>query len=104
MITDLHIQNYALIKNSIFSPQKGLNTLTGETGAGKSILLGALGLVTGKRADTQVLYDKTLKCIVEATFDLANYDLAVFFEEHDLDYENECLVCLLYTSPSPRDA
>ena len=76
----------------MFLPQKGFNTLTGETGAGKSILLGALGLVTGKRADTQVLYDKNTKCVVEANFDLKNHKLEIFFEELDLDYDTDCII------------
>lgn len=92
MLSALNIKNYALIKNLKFEPQKGLNTITGETGAGKSILLGALGLITGKRADTNVLLDKTSKCIVEAHFNISEYDLKPFFESTDLDYEAETIV------------
>jgi DNA repair protein RecN (Recombination protein N) len=67
---------------------KGLSVITGETGAGKSILLGAINLILGRRADTKVLFDKTKKCIVEGTFDIKNYNLSVFFNKYDLDYDD----------------
>ena len=92
MLSALNIKNYALIKDLHFQPKVGLNTITGETGAGKSILLGALGLITGKRADTSVLLDKDTKCIVEAYFNIASYNLNSFFEEKDLDYEDETII------------
>lgn len=69
-----------------------LNIITGETGAGKSILLGALGLIMGKRAESKALYDATKKCIVEAYFDIQHYDLKGFFEENDLDYDTEITI------------
>ena len=70
MLSSLKIQNYVLIQELNFKPQEGLNTITGETGAGKSILLGALGLITGQRADVNTLLDKEQKCIVEASFEI----------------------------------
>ncbi len=87
MLTQLFIQNYAIIDRLELSFGKGLTTLTGETGAGKSILLGALSLVLGKRADTDVLYDTSVKCVVEARFDIAGYPLQPFFHEHELDFD-----------------
>lgn len=92
MLTKLYIKNYALIQDSEFTPKNGLNTLTGETGAGKSILLGALGLVTGKRADTSVLLQKDNKCVVEATFNLKQEFFQPLFQEHDLDFEAETII------------
>ena len=70
MLTSLQIENYAIIRSLEIPFQQGLIVITGETGAGKSILMGALSLILGNRADTDVLFDKTRKCIVEATFDL----------------------------------
>ena len=92
MLRSLDIKNYALIKNLSIDLDGGLNIITGETGAGKSILLGALGLVMGKRADSKVLFDADTKCIVEARFDTKDIDLDVFFEEHELDKDNELIV------------
>lgn len=74
------------------NPDAGLNIITGETGAGKSIMLGAVGLLLGNRADTKVLLDENEKCIVEGTFDISNYKLSSVFEEEDLDFDNECLI------------
>ncbi len=92
MLRSLLIRNYALIDEVELTFGPGLTILSGETGAGKSIILGALDLVTGKRADTGVLLDKERKCVVEALFDLRNYELKSFFEEEDLDYEEETLI------------
>ncbi len=92
MLKNLEIKNYALIQNLAIDLDKGLNVITGETGAGKSILLGALGLIMGKRADSKVLFDPDAKCVVEAKFDLSDLDLKTFFETHELDYENELVV------------
>lgn len=92
MIISLEIQNYAIIEELHVRLDKGLNIITGETGAGKSILLGALGLIMGKRADKKVLYHQDRKCIVEARFDLSNYTLQTFFETNDLDYEEELII------------
>ncbi len=92
MLQKLLIKNYALIKELDINPSKGLNTITGETGAGKSIMLGAVGLLIGNRADTKVLYEDDKKCVVEGVFLISNYNLKSFFEEEELDYEEECLI------------
>ncbi|MEY2904754.1 MAG: hypothetical protein RJA52_770, partial [Bacteroidota bacterium] len=92
MIKRLSVKNYALIETLEINFSKGLTIITGETGAGKSILLGALGLVMGKRADTKSLYDEEEKCVVEAIYDISNDKLKSFFEENDLDYTHEVLV------------
>jgi len=87
MLSHLFIQNYALIRNLDIDFQGGLTVITGETGAGKSILLGALGLILGKRADSGVLFDKSGKCIVEGSFNISSYGIQKFFENNDLDYD-----------------
>lgn len=87
MLKHLSIQNYALIDKLEVEFSDGLTIITGETGAGKSILLGALGLIAGSRADTQSLQDKTKKCIVEASFNIKEYALKNFFWANELDYE-----------------
>lgn len=87
MLKSLSIKNYALIDSLEIDFSSDLNILTGETGAGKSILLGAIGLIIGQRADTSVLRDKTEKCTAEGIFDIRNYGLEGFFEENELDYE-----------------
>lgn len=87
MLAKLYVQNYALIKDLDVDLESGLTIITGETGAGKSILLGALSLILGSRADTSVLLEKNEKCIVEGTFRIDNYDLLDFFEANDVDYE-----------------
>lgn len=89
MLQHLSIQNYALIDKLEVDFPEGLTIITGETGAGKTILLGALGLVAGSRADTQALQDKTKKCIVEALFNVKGYGLKDFFISNELDYENQ---------------
>jgi DNA repair protein RecN (Recombination protein N) len=88
MVTHISIKNYALIQSLEIDFGKGLSVITGETGAGKSILLGAINLILGKRADTKVLLDKSKKCIVEGTFEIKNYFLQDFFAKHDLDYDD----------------
>lgn len=88
MLKSLSIENYALIRRLRIDFKDGLSVITGETGAGKSIILGALGLILGNRADTQVLLQKDRKCIVEGSFDISGYDLSVFYEENELDFEN----------------
>lgn len=90
MLQRLHISNYALIQKLDISFNEGFSVITGETGAGKSILLGALGFALGDRADTNVLYDKDEKCVVEAEFILNGDSLQTLFEENDLDFEKEC--------------
>ncbi|MGB3618909.1 MAG: AAA family ATPase, partial [Catalinimonas sp.] len=92
MLKHLFIQNYALIDHLDLTPDRALNIITGETGAGKSIMLGAIGLLMGNRADPKALFDQKKKCIVEGTFDVTAYELAPFFEQHDLDYEPTCMV------------
>ncbi|MEM8522232.1 DNA repair protein RecN [Flavobacterium sp. PL12] len=92
MITSLSIKNYALIEKLSIDFSKGFSTITGETGAGKSIILGAIGLVLGKRADLTSLKNKEEKCIIEAHFDIAKYNLESFFETNDLDYENDTII------------
>lgn len=87
MLQRLHIRNYAIIRELEVDWGGGLTIITGETGAGKSILLGALGLVLGKRADTSILYEEDAKCIVEAEFATEGFALSDFFQEHDIDRE-----------------
>ena len=89
MLASLEIKNYAIIEHVILKFDEKLNIITGETGAGKSILLGALGLTLGERADTKALFDKENKCFVEAVFILKNNHLKDFFEANELDYETE---------------
>lgn len=92
MIKSLHIKNYALIQELEMNPSANLNIITGETGAGKSIMLGAVGLLLGNRADTKVLLDENQKCVVEGVFDISNYKLQHIFEQEDLDFEEECVI------------
>lgn len=92
MLSSLSIQNYALIDELSIDFSSGLSIITGETGAGKSILLGALGLVLGNRADSTTLKDATKKCIVEAQVLIKDYELQEFFEEVDLDYEEHTII------------
>ncbi len=92
MITSLSIKNYALIEKLTIDFSKGFSTITGETGAGKSIILGALGLLLGKRADLTSLKNKEEKCIIEAHFEISKYNLLPFFEANDLDYEDDTII------------
>lgn len=92
MLKRLHIRNYALIDRVEIDFSERLTIITGETGAGKSILLGALGLVMGDRADTKIFYNDSEKCVVEAWFEVAKYDLRAFFEENELDYDDEVVI------------
>lgn len=92
MLTQLSINNYALINQLTIDFSSGLSIITGETGAGKSILLGALGLVLGNRADLSSLKDTSKKCVVEAKVAIKNYNLKDFFEEVDLDYEEITII------------
>ncbi|MBW6536645.1 MAG: DNA repair protein RecN [Mariniphaga sp.] len=87
MLTKLAVSNYALISNLEVGFHSGLNSVTGETGAGKSIILGALGLILGNRADLLVLKNRNEKCVVEGFFEVASYNLQPFFTENDLDYD-----------------
>lgn len=92
MIKSLQIKNYALIEEMNLNFSSGFVTITGETGAGKSIILGALSLLLGQRSDTSVLTDADEKSVVEATFDLSNYTLQHIFEQHDVDYEDTTII------------
>jgi DNA repair protein RecN (Recombination protein N) len=92
MLISLHIENYALIQETTVSFGPGFVAITGETGAGKSIMLGALGLLLGQRADAAVLADKQSKCVVEARFDIAGLGLQQLFEEADVDYDDQLIL------------
>jgi len=93
MLRQLHIQNYALIDSVNLSLSEGLSVITGETGAGKSILLGAIALLMGARADGKSLYDPEKKCIIEGTFTLTKYPhIRQLFEEEGLDFEDPCII------------
>lgn len=93
MLTRLYIANYALIDQLEIEFSDGLTIITGETGAGKSIIMGALSLILGERADTHAIRDRQAKTIVEATFDIKDYRLKAFFDNNDIDYyEHECIV------------
>jgi len=91
MLKSLLIENYALIEKLDISFDDGLTIITGETGAGKSILLGALGLILGQRADTKVLYDQQRKCIIEGTFFIKNLGIQKLFAENELDYDTHAI-------------
>ncbi len=92
MIKRLLIKNYAIIEEQEIQFSERLTIITGETGAGKSILLGALGLIMGKRADTRALYNDEKKCVIEGVFEVAKYKLQSFFDTHDIDYDDEVVV------------
>src|SRR5688500_13986761 len=89
MLKHLTIRNYALIKFLEMEPSAHLNVITGETGAGKSIMLGAIGLLMGNRADTKVMWDENEKCVIEGVFNVKPYKLKALFKEENLDYEDE---------------
>ena len=91
MLQQLNIKNYALIEDLSVDFTDGFSVITGETGAGKSILLGALGFVLGDRADTSVLFNKEMKCVVEAHFQLNGNNLQPLFDSNDLDFDKECI-------------
>jgi DNA repair protein RecN (Recombination protein N) len=92
MLQKLSISNYALIDNLEISFDKGLNILTGETGAGKSIILGALSLILGQRAESRYFFNQQKKCVIEGTFRIGDFHLKNFFEDNDLDYEAETVL------------
>ena len=92
MIKSLSILNYALIQELELLPASNLNVITGETGAGKSIMLGAIGLLMGNRADAKALWDESKKCHIEGVFSVADYNLAHLFDVHDLDYQEEIVI------------
>ena len=91
MITKLHIENYILIDFLDIDFQEGLNIITGETGAGKSILLGAIGLLLGNRADSSAAKSGS-NCVIEAVFSLKGYDLQSLFDELELEYDDETII------------
>ncbi len=92
MLQQLSIKNYAIIDSVQLDFSSGLNIITGETGAGKSILLGALKLILGERADVKALFNTDRKCIIEGTFDIGALNMRAFFQQHDLDYEEPLIV------------
>lgn len=92
MIQKLLIKNYALIQGLRMDPSPHFNTITGETGAGKSIMLGALGLLLGNRADTKVLFEDENKCVIEGVFNVSKLNLETLFEESELDYQHETII------------
>lgn len=92
MLRSLYIQNYALIEKLDIGFSSGFLVITGETGAGKSIILGAIGLLLGQRADVKAIRVGASKCIIEARFDISSYGMQPFFEENELEYEEECIL------------
>jgi len=92
MLTHLSIKNYLLIDNLELDLTSGLTIITGETGAGKSILLGAIGLLLGQRAETKVLFDQQSKCVIEGTFDISGYEMKDFFDAVELDYSPSTII------------
>ncbi len=92
MLVKLTVHNYALIRELDLTLGNGLTIITGETGAGKSILLGALSLILGSRADSSVLLDKNEKCVVEGAFKIEEYDIEDFFTSNNLDYESPAIL------------
>ena len=92
MLVSLQIENYAIIRSLKIGFNAGFTAITGETGAGKSILLGALSLLFGNRADTSVLFDNNKKCVVEGEFSIQDLNLQNFFEINDLDYQKQTII------------
>lgn len=92
MLKHLHIENYVLIKNLDLDFTEGFSVITGQTGAGKSIMLGALNLALGAKADSKSIFQDEKKCVIEVCFDIKGYNLEGFFDENDLDYSEECII------------
>lgn len=92
MLVDLKIQNYALIEQLQMQPSPLLNVITGETGAGKSIMLGAIGLLLGNRADSKLLFNTDQKCVIEGVFNISDYNLQPLFTAEDIDYDPNCIL------------
>ncbi|MCR5574477.1 MAG: DNA repair protein RecN [Bacteroidaceae bacterium] len=92
MIRSLHIQNYALIDELDITFESGFSVITGETGAGKSIMLGALALLLGQRADSKAIRQGATKCVIEAQFDISRMPLQMFFKQHEIDYDSDCIL------------
>ena len=103
MLRSLYIQNYALIEKLDINFDTGFSVITGETGAGKSIILGAIGLLLGQRADVKAIRLGETKCVIEARFDISAYDMKSFFDDNELEYEDECILRReLYASGKSR--
>lgn len=103
MLRSLFIQNYALIEKLDISFEEGFSVITGETGAGKSIILGAIGLLLGQRADSKAIRQGATKCVIEARFDISSYGMQAFFDENELEFEPECILRReLYASGKSR--
>lgn len=103
MLRSLYIQNYALIEKLDIRFDSGFSVITGETGAGKSIILGAIGLLLGQRADVKSIRKGATKCVIEAHFDVSAYGMKPFFEANELEYEDECILRReLYASGKSR--
>src|SRR5688572_29781486 len=98
MLCRLEVSNYALIENVDLTFEKGFTVITGETGAGKSILLKALNLLLGERSDSGVLKQSENKCYLEATFDLSKLKLESFFHRNELDYDTHCIIRREFTN------
>lgn len=92
MLRSLYIQNYALIEKLDIDFERGFSVITGETGAGKSIILGAIGLLLGQRADVKAIRQGASKCVVEAYFDISAYNMRSFFDTNELEYDDECIL------------
>ncbi len=92
MLKTLTVENYALIDKSVIHFPSGFSVITGETGAGKSILLGALNLILGQKSDVKSIKDPDKKCVIEGVFDVSAYHLQPFFDENELDYDDECII------------
>lgn len=92
MLRSLYIQNYALIEKLDIEFESGFSVITGETGAGKSIILGAIGLLLGQRSDVKSIRHGETKCVIEAHFDISSYAMQSFFEKNELEYEDECIL------------
>ena len=103
MLRSLSIQNYALIEQLDIDFESGFSVITGETGAGKSIILGAIALLLGQRADVKTIRVNASKCVIEAHFDISAYGMRPFFDEQELDYDDECILRReLYASGKSR--
>ena len=100
MLKSLHITNYALITELDIEFHRGFSVITGETGAGKSILLGAIGLLLGQRADARTIKGGANRCVIEAEFRLAGYQMEAFFEQHDFDFDGDS--CLNFSMAPSR--